>query len=141
MATLETLADRCQENPVGAHLSLVLAQNLTRPSYRITEEGSRVEVRAAQSEQALALTERALKQQKRDKETFSNIGYHQLRRTRADLMVAAGEKDEAKKELRALARDLKKLGVNRPVLDQIETYAKGLWAGVDKAPARQASGH
>ena len=126
MATLETMADRYQENPVGANLSLVLAQNLTRPSYRITGDGSRVEVRAAKPEQALALTERALKQQKGGQETFSNIGYHQLRRTRADLLVAAGEKDEAKKELTALCRDLKRGGVNGPVLNEIALYAMGL---------------
>jgi hypothetical protein len=125
MDTLQTMADRYQESPVGAHLSLVLGQNLVRPFFRI-EDGKLVEARAANPEEALALTARALEQQKRDESTFPNITYHQLRRTRADLMAAMGEKAEAKKELKTLVKDLKERGVNEPVLNEIEAYAKAL---------------
>lgn len=72
------------------------------------------------------MLKRALEQQKRDESTFTNIAYHQLRRTRADLMAVMGEKPEAKKELKTLVKDLKRRGVNQPVLDEIDAYAKAL---------------
>jgi hypothetical protein len=125
MDTLETMAERYQKNPVGAHLSLVLAQNLTQPFFRI-EEDKIVKVRDAKPEEALTLTTKALAEAKQDKSTFTNITTHQLYRTRADLMAAMGEKVEAKKELNTLVKDLKKRGVNQPVLDEIEAYAKRL---------------
>ncbi len=125
MDTLTSIAERYPDSPVGAHLSLVLAQNLGRPFFRI-KDGKLREARAASPEEALALTARALEQQERDASTFSNIAYHQLRRTRADLMAAMGEEAEAKKELRTLVEDLKKRGVNPPVLEAIRAYAKGL---------------
>jgi len=125
MDTLETIADRYQTTAAGAHLSLVLARNLERPFFRI-EKGKLVKVRSAKPEDALALTARAYEQHKRDESTFTNIGYHQLRRTRANLMVAMGKQIDAKKELSDLVKYLKKKGVNQPVLDEIEEYAKNL---------------
>jgi hypothetical protein len=125
MQTLETMADRYQKTPLGGHLSLVLAQNLARPFHRIEEE-KRVEVRPAKPEEALKLSAQAVEQQKRDDTTFQNITYHRLLRTRADLMADMGEKTEAKQELRKLIRYLEKRGVNQPVLEEIETYAKSL---------------
>jgi len=125
MDVLANLADRYRKDPLGAHASLVLAQNLARPFFRI--EGNVVrQARAALPEEALAFTARALEQQERDASTFTNITYHELRRTRADLFVAMDEKAQAKKELSTLVRDLKKRGVNQPVLDEIEAYAKSL---------------
>lgn len=125
MDTLETMAERYQKTPAGAHLSLLLAQNLARPFFRI-EQDKLVEARAADPKEALTLTARALEQQERDASTFPNIDYHQLRRTRADLMVAADNKAEAKKELHTLVKDLKKRDVNQPVLDEIKAYANSL---------------
>ena len=125
MDTLETMADRYQESPVGAHLSLVLVQNLARPFFRI-KDAKLVEDRAANPERALALTARTLEQQKRDESTFSNITCHQLYRTKANLMASIGEKAEAKKELKALVKYLRGQGVNEPVLNEIEAYSKGL---------------
>jgi hypothetical protein len=125
MDQIRGLADRYKESPVGAHAAFVLARNLARPFYPI-KDNARVEARAAEPDEALALTEPAIQQQKRDDTTFTNLVYHELRRTRADLMVAMGEKPEAKKELRALARELKKGGVNQPVLDEIRAYAADL---------------
>lgn len=123
MDTLEAVADRYQKTSVGAHVSLVLAQNLRRPFFHI-QDGKLVKVRSASPAGALALTTRALEQHKRDDSTFTNIGYHQLRRLRADLMAAMDEKADAKKELSTLVEDLKKRGVNQSVLDEIEAYAK-----------------
>jgi hypothetical protein len=125
MNTLQEMADRFKGNPVGAHMALVLAQNLRRPFFRV-EEGKLVETRSAEPERALALTEQAMRQDRRDKDTFNNITYHELRRSRADLLAATGETEEAKKELRSLARVLKNRGVNAPVLEDIKSYEKSL---------------
>jgi hypothetical protein len=125
MSTLETMADRFSKSPVGALLSLMLAQNLGEAFHRI-ENGKVVKYREAEPEAALALTEQALKQQQRDRTTFTNLAYHELRRSRAELLLAMGERDAARKELSSLLRVLKRRGVNQPVLDDIRAYAKSL---------------
>ncbi|MDY7033684.1 MAG: hypothetical protein SVY10_17465, partial [Thermodesulfobacteriota bacterium] len=84
------------------------------------------ETRAANPAEALTLSAQAMEQQERDGSTFPNITYHHLRRTRADLMAGMREEDKAKKELSTLVKDLKKRGVNQPILDEIEAYAKSL---------------
>lgn len=125
MDILEEMADRYEKSSVGAHLSLLLARNLARPFFRI-EKVKLKRARAADPEQALVLTNRALKQQTRDDSTFPNISYHRLRRTKADLLAATDKKPEAKKELSALAKALKKRGVNQTVLSEINAYAKSM---------------
>jgi hypothetical protein len=125
MSTLEAIADRFSRSPVGAFLSLVLAQNLGEPFHRI-ENGKVVTYREAEPEAALALTEQALKQQQRDRTTFTNLTYHQLRRSRAELLLAMGEREAAQKELSSLLRVLKRRGVNEPILDEIRAYSKSL---------------
>lgn len=125
MATIEDMAERFEKQSVGAQLALVLAENLTQPFYRV--KGTKlVKARAAKPDQALALTTRALEQHKRDPSTFTNLGYHALRRTRADVMVTLGVKDQAEKELQTLVKDLKKQGVHEPVLAEISAYAETL---------------
>jgi len=125
MSTLQDMADRYAASPVGAHLSVVLARNLARPFFKL-EDQQLVQARTADPEEALALTERALKQQRKEETTFTNIGHHELYRTRAGLLVAMDQKAEAKKELRSLMRHLKDRGVNQPVLDEIKAYAESL---------------
>jgi hypothetical protein len=126
MDTLETVAERYQMTPLGAHLSVMLAENLSRPFFRMNKKHKMVESRAANPKEALDLTDRALAQQKRDAYTFSNIDLHQVRKARADMMVKMDNKSEAKKELLTLVSELKKGKVNQPVLDEIETQAKKL---------------
>lgn len=125
MATLQDMADRFKESPVGASVSLALAQNLARPFFRI-EKKKLVEYRPANPKEALVHTAQALEQQKRDESTFTNITYHELHRTRANLLVAMDKKTEAKKELNTLVKDLRERGVNKPILDRIEAYTKSL---------------
>ncbi len=125
METLRALAERYEQSPVGAHVSLVLGQSLAQPFFRLSE-GKLVKVRDAEPQAALQWAARALQQQQRDSSTFTNITYHQLRRARADLLAEMGEPAEARKELRALVRDLAQRGVNQPVLDEIRAYARSL---------------
>ena len=121
------MADQFKTSPVGAHISLALAQNLARPFHRVDyEQNALVETRAADPRLALDLTDQAMKQQSRHSDTFSNLGYHDLRRTRADLLVAVDDTEGARKELTSLARALKRKGVNQPVLDDIKAYADSL---------------
>jgi hypothetical protein len=125
MQTLETMADQFKASAVGAQMSLVLAENLKRSFFRI-EKDKVVKARSADPEGALALTSQALEQQKQDETTFTNLSYHHLVRTRADLMVAMDKASDAKKELDALVGSLADKGVNQPVLDDIQAYAESI---------------
>ena len=125
MDTLELMVDRFKESAVGAQLSLVLAENLERSFFRI-EKDKLVEARSADPEAALALTSQALEQQQQDATTFTNLNYHQLVRSRAELMVAMDKAADAKKELDGLVKSLSEQGVNKPVLDEIQAYAESL---------------
>ncbi len=125
MNALQEIAERYPKSSKGAQVALLLAGHLAQPFFRIQDE-TLVNVREADPIGALALTEKAMDQQKRDASTFTNIGYHALRRTRARLMATVGQVDEAKKELNQLARQLKARGVNEPVLREIQALAKSL---------------
>jgi hypothetical protein len=125
MSTLQAMTDRFRSSPVGALLSLVLARNLGEAFHRI-ENGRVVRYREAKPEEALALTEQALGQQERDRTTFTNLTYHELRRSRAELMLSMGEREAARQELWSLVRVLERQGVNEPILDEIRAYANSL---------------
>ena len=125
MDYLRTMAEKFQESPVGAHLSLILAQNLAHPFHRITD-GKRFIYRQANPEEALVLTNRAAKQHEQDETTFQNITYHHLARTKATLLATLGRKREAVQELKELIEYLGGRGVKRDILDEINAYAKKL---------------
>jgi hypothetical protein len=125
MDTLQEIAERYPKSSKGAQVSLVLAGHMAQPFFRIRDEAL-VNVHEADPMGALALTDKAMDQQKRDASTFTNITYHELRRTRAHLMATVGQVDEAKKELQQLTRQLRARGVNEPVLREIQSLAKSL---------------
>lgn len=124
MNVIQQVAEQQKDNAIGAQLSILLAQNLSRPFFRIEEDRILKEFRAVMPEDALTLTDQAVKVQNKDASCLTNLSYHELIRTRADLMVTMGESTKAKSELRTLARNLKKQGVNASVLNDISTYAK-----------------
>ena len=78
----------------------------------------------AEPTRALKLTDGALKLVKAEEKM--NIAYHGLVRRRAQILLDQGKADVAKKEVSALHNDLKKRGVNQPVLDEIEALGKKL---------------
>ena len=123
MKTLQMLADSYSKSSVGAHLSLMLAQNLARPFHRLVD-GKRVEVRSAKPNESLDLIDRAIKQQERDETTLQNITYHQGIRNKANLLATMGKKKEAKEELKELVEYLGGRGVKSDVLDEINVYAE-----------------
>jgi hypothetical protein len=125
METLETVAEKFQKTPVGANISLVLANDLSKPFHRI-EKDKLVQVRSANPEEAFSRVNRALDQQKKDDSTFTNLGHHHAVRTAVDLLITMDKKDLAKTELDLLVKTLEKKGVNKPVLDDIKSFAKKL---------------
>jgi len=125
MDTLQEIVERYPKTPKGAQVSLVLAQHMAQPFFRIEDE-TLTKVQEADPLKALEYTDKAMAQQRRDASTFSNIGYSALRRTRASLLASVGQVDEAKRELQQLRRQLKARGVNEPVLREIQALAKRL---------------
>jgi hypothetical protein len=125
MDTLEKMASAFEESPVGANISLLLAENLARPFYRLKDR-KMTEFREADPKAAIALLDRASKQQDRDDSTFQNLNYHELSRKKAKMMAAIGKKTEAKKELGDLVAYLRNRRVNKSVLDEIDSYAEKL---------------
>ncbi|WP_167618550.1 hypothetical protein [Maribellus sediminis] len=125
MDTLEEVANKYEKSPLGAQVSLVLAKNLSAPFYRI-KDNKMVKEQDAKPAEALSFTEKSLNYQKAESSTFQNIDYHDLRKVRTDLLVSMGKTAEAKNEVKELVSDLKKRGVNQPVLDTIKAYTKGL---------------
>lgn len=122
MNTLYDVVDRLPQSRLAAHTNLTLAQNLQRPFYRVDDKQKLNLYRGAKPKEVLERTEHVLNCQKKDDQTLTNLEYHQTRRLRADAMVAAGDMDEAKKELKRMARYLKDHGVNQPIIDGISNY-------------------
>lgn len=142
MNCLRTLAEHYQKSPVGAQLSLVLAQNLSQPFRRVEEVGRqpiemdgrqvtiiqkrRVEERPANPQEALKIVDRALQQHNSDDTTFNNITYHQASRTKATLLATMGKRDKAVNELDRLIQNLRERGVKDDILAEIEVYKQTL---------------
>jgi hypothetical protein len=121
METIRAVAETMHDSPVGAHLSIILAEQAARP-FRLIEKKKRIVKREADPKAALTILDRALTQQ----ETMQSITYHRARRTKATLLAATGKKQEAKAEIKQLIEDLDKRGVKRNILDEIEAYSKEL---------------
>jgi hypothetical protein len=125
MNTLEEVSNKFEKSPLGAQVSMVLAKNLSDPFFRVKKD-KMVKERDANPADALKFTEKSLNVQKAEASAFQNIDYHELRKIRTDLLVKMGKTEEAKKEVKELVSELKKRGVNQPVLDDIKSYTKGL---------------
>jgi hypothetical protein len=125
MDVLEELSEKYGKSSLGAQISLLLAKNLSEPFFRMKNK-KMVKDRDSKPDEALAFTKKAMDYQKKDPSAFQNIDYHALRKTRSDLLSSVGKKKEAEQEINELVTDLKKRGVNKPVLDDIKAYAKNL---------------
>lgn len=123
--TLKEIVERLPGTSTGAHLALVVSEGIARPFFRV-EQGKLAKVQRADPTSALAFSKRALEQQQRDPSTFTNITYHRLRRARAQWLAAQGAIEEARQELQTLVQELAERGVNPPVLNEIQAYAKTL---------------
>ena len=125
MDVLEELSEKYGKSSLGARISLLLAQNLSEPFFRMKNK-KMVKDRDSKPDEALELTKKAMDYQKKDPSALQNIDYHALRKTRSELLSSVGKKKEAEQEINELVTDLKKRGVNKPVLDDIKAYTKNL---------------
>jgi hypothetical protein len=127
MNTLEEIVERFPESRLAAQTKLTLAKNLKRDFYRIEKKKQELKLyRRADPDSVIALTDDALERHQTDEETLTNLSYHEVRRMRAETLAEAGDITKAKRELNLTVDYLKQKGVNRPVLKEIEDYAKSL---------------
>ena len=125
MTVLNRLSKEYADSSVGAQISLLLAKNLARPFHRIIDS-KWVETRRAEPAKALDLLKTSVHQHEKDEDTFTNLSYHDCRRTEADILSNMGKKDEAKSILKDLVSYLDSKQVKQYVLDEIASYARGL---------------
>lgn len=122
---LESIADRYKDTLLGAKVAITLAASEARPFFRI-EKRKLKKTHDADPKKALALTHPALSLYKREKVKSLNLAYHQVVQNRAKHLKAVGKKEDAKKEVAALYKDLANRGVNAPVLKDIKAFEKSL---------------
>ena len=125
MQVLNRLSKEYTDSSVGAQISLLLAKNLSRPFHRVIDS-KRIETRKADPATALDLLKTSVHQHEKDEETFTNLSYHDCRRTEADILNNMGKKDEAKSILKDLVSYLDSKKVKQYVLDEITSYSKAL---------------
>ena len=125
MNTIETMADRFSDTPLGARLSLSLATNQARPFHRV-QDGKIVRIREANPDLALHLSNQALDQYKKDKTSLSAMTFHECCHLRAEMQAARGEKKEADKEINSLLNELKRMNVKAAVLDRVKAFGDSL---------------
>ncbi|GAB4513174.1 MAG: hypothetical protein Kow0047_24750 [Anaerolineae bacterium] len=125
MELLQTIAEERANTLLGARVARMIAPSIAQPFFRIQEQKI-VKVHEPDPQQALALTDRALKTYRQEKSKALNIEYHELVQSRVAMMVQIGGTAQAKREVRALRRDLTARGVNPPVLEQIKRVEESL---------------
>lgn len=124
METLNDLRVKFIDRPLGAHLSVFLADNLSNPFHRI-EDGKRVLVRQQEPQEAIKLIDEAIRQHVDNKnKTLHNITYHEAIKTKADMLRRLDRKKDADDEVSALLTYLKDKKVKKHILNMIEDYKK-----------------
>ena len=124
--TLSEVCERFPQSRATAEIASVLATDLARPFHRIDAKNRLRTARDADPTAALKLTDAALSVQSKDKGALTNLGLARVARTKASLMVETRQKAAARKEINAVVSRLKKGGVNQPVLDELQAFAKSL---------------
>ncbi len=132
MDVLREVADRFDDSLAGVHAALTVAKAEARSHFRlggVEEEEARPRLalsHAPDPEEVLKVTEKAARLLARLEAPTVNLVHHELIRDRAQALMSAGRAGEGRKELRSMKRILQKRGVNTPVLDEIERFAKSL---------------
>jgi hypothetical protein len=124
MKSIEEVIEQCQSSAVGGRIASIVAEGKARPFFRLDEKRHLKMSNKADTNGALRLMDVALKIFK--PEVRQNIAYHNLVRRRAALLTDQDKKTQAKKEIDALLNDLKKRGVNQPVLNDIAAFEEKL---------------
>jgi hypothetical protein len=134
---LEGLADQFKTTELGAKVAMTLANGLSQPFYRMQDPQSQKMVRTsnADPQQALAMTESALKLYRNDTSKSANLAYSRVVQRRADYHEEAGNPGQAKQELETLAQDLTARGANAPTVEKYQQRADALPDSNGKPPA------
>jgi hypothetical protein len=133
---LADLADRLKGTEAGAKISVVLANAVSRPFFRIDHaQTSPVMKRSASADPklALAMTEQALDVYRKESRKTANLAYGRVVRRRAAYHEDAGTPDLARAELEALASDLAQRDANAPVVNEYLQMASKLPGGGEAA--------
>jgi hypothetical protein len=124
MNTLNDVRQEFSETPVGAHLSVLLADNLSTPFHDV-EDGKRTLLRDSKPDEAISLIDSALEQHEANQmETLHNITYHQAVRVKTDMLKEQKKKNEFNDEIDRLFDYLKNRGVKEHILARVEDYKK-----------------
>lgn len=130
MAILREMAEVYKENPIGAQISVTLAENLKRPFSVVNAEGKRELKRDIKPRKVINFIDSAKKQQERDDKSLTNITYHEAIQLKVDMLKFSKPtvdwKGQAEGELDDLSGYLKERGVKQFVLDGIEKSKKKL---------------
>jgi hypothetical protein len=134
---LEGLSDQFKDTELGAKIAMTLANGVSQPFYRMQDPQSQKMVRTsdADPQQALTMTESALKLYRNDKSKSSNLAYSRVVQRRADYHEEAGNPGQAKQELQTLAQDLTARGANAPTVERYRQRANKLADSNGKQPA------
>jgi len=124
MGTLDELRSQFIDRPLGAHLSVFLADNLSKPFHRI-EDGKRVLARQQEPQKAIDLIDEAMRQHvDNENKTLHNITYHEAVKTKMDMLRALKKDKDADNEISALVTYLEDRNVKKHILNMIEGYKK-----------------
>lgn len=121
MGVLEEVAARYQDSVLGAKAATAVANSVAQPFFSIRDQ-KLIKIHEQKPQEALALTEPALKVYKEEKTRSLNLTYHNLVRQRVACLTKIGNNDEARSELATLRKDLKARGANEPVLNRIQAF-------------------
>jgi len=128
MQVLESIARKRGDSLIGAKIASIVASSVADNFFRIQDpmKAKLIKTHSSDPKLALELTSPALKLFHREKVRELNLLYHGLVRERAQCHQAAGQAEEAKKEVAVLRKDLAALGVNAPILDEIKAFELSL---------------
>lgn len=125
MAVLEDLAEEYTNSLIGVKAATAVAGSLKEPFYSV-RDGTVTKLADADQSEALHWTEPAKELYHERDEAAFNLRYHDLIRTRAELLQSQGEQAQAREEVQMLREDLGNRGVNQPVLNTIEEFGDTL---------------
>lgn len=132
MDTLQEISSRFNDQLIGAKAANVIANSIAEPFFRIDQKDKKRILRKthkADPEEALKITEPLLSMFKKAEGLEArqlNLSYHQLVVNRSNFLSKMDKTKEAKGELATLREHLEKRGVNKSVLDDIQTFEKSL---------------
>ncbi|MCD2441862.1 hypothetical protein LQ757_06175 [Agromyces sp. SYSU K20354] len=123
--TLQEASERFADDALGAKASIAVAQSIAPDFYR-QDESTLVKFHSAEPENALELTEPAMRAYHESGGRAENLSYGGLVAMRASLLSEIGNTDAAANEAETLVDDLAERGVHENVLSDLRSSAADL---------------